>query len=142
MWSPEDFPGANNVPWQLLIRARYAHELDAFIASAAVQAIAHVAPQATLKEAAAAAFGAVERSSREPVKVTDKQKLRVLSLVADWEDGDICPKWWPWPPRPHSIDEIGDPAVFLVVREVLDFVGKAGSEQLGAALTSAVGGFA
>jgi hypothetical protein len=29
MWDVDRFPGAEHVPWQLLIRARYAHELDA-----------------------------------------------------------------------------------------------------------------
>ena len=32
MWDPEGFPGADTVPWPLLIRARYQFELDAVIA--------------------------------------------------------------------------------------------------------------
>jgi len=37
MWDPEHVPGVDHVPWQLLIRARFAHELDAVLASVVVE---------------------------------------------------------------------------------------------------------
>jgi hypothetical protein len=41
----------------------------------------------------------------------DMAKSSMGGLISSWEDGDICPPWWPWPwpgPRPNW-EEIFDP---------------------------------
>ena len=42
MFNPDDFVSARDIPWQLLIRAKYTYEIDALIASTVVRAVAVV----------------------------------------------------------------------------------------------------
>lgn len=138
MWSPEDFPGADSVPWQLLIRARYAHELDAILASVVVNSLGHrLAP-----ERAVALVSSV-KSTHDKARASAAQKVGALSLLADW-DGELCPKNWPrrWPPRKRGFEELEDPLTTLGVgraMELLTFASPALQETLGTQLQNLTG---
>ena len=73
MWTPDDFPGADNVPWQLLIRARFAHEIDAIIGSIAINAVGRVAAADVVAKVVQVANESV--AGREPVKTGPRQVL-------------------------------------------------------------------
>lgn len=128
MWDPDNFPGADNVPWQLLIRARFVHELDAILASvvvARVGAVASVEITRKVAEVAAQAVGA------EREKVTAGTKVRAVSAVADFDDW--CGTPWPrrWPPKSHGVfDDLSDPMAGLVIEQALSMVRAGGSEAL------------
>ena len=63
MWTQDDFPGADHVPWQLLIRARFVHEIDAVIAS---RVVTRLAPALGREKAVRlAAAGTVRRGKEE-----------------------------------------------------------------------------
>ena len=62
MWDPENFPGADHVPWQLLIRARFAYEIDAALASVIVSRIGAVASTEITYKVAEVAMGAVSQA--------------------------------------------------------------------------------
>ena len=141
MWDPDNFPGADNVPWQLLIRARFAHELDAVLASVVVARVGAVASYEVTRQVAEVAAKAV---TAERVKVTSNGKLR--AITAAWEFDDWCGTWWPrpWPPKKQgSFDDLYDPITVLVIEQALEMVRAGGSEDLvkslGEALTE-VGG--
>lgn len=89
--------------WQPIIRARYAHEIDAFVAASIVRELGrHGNRRLTRRVAAAAAVGiAAEHGDREPA---DASRLAALIAAADWDDG-ICPAWWPWRAAPADGDE-------------------------------------
>jgi hypothetical protein len=130
MWTQDDFPGAQSVPWQLLIRARYADEIDALIASTVVRAVAVVASRDLTQKVAEAAVSGV-RASKAGVEASDSQRVAFLSAAADWEDGGICPPWWPWHgPRPHYVDEISDPLVSVVLQRAGALVAAGASDAL------------
>ena len=59
MWDSDNFPGADNVPWQLLIRARFAHEIDAILASVVVARVGAVASVDITRQVAAVAQGVI-----------------------------------------------------------------------------------
>lgn len=143
MWTQDDFPGAGNVPWQLLIRARYAYEIDALIASTVVRAVAVVGSRELTAKVAEAATAGVHASKRDE-EATDGQRISFLSAAADWEDGGICPPYWPWHgPRPHYVDEISDPIVAVVLERASALVAAGASEHLQASLGQVLqGGFA
>jgi hypothetical protein len=136
MWSSEDFPGAAHVPWRLLIRARYAHEIDAVVASVAVAAVAAVAPRSVVEATARAATVVGERKP-----ATAEQRLAALSAVADFEEfcGTYPHHWWGPGPRPHYLDEVGDAITPLVLDQVALLVERAGSGGLRNALGGALG---
>lgn len=138
MWDIDNFPGADKVPWQLLIRARFAYEIDAVVASRVVHTLAGVLPRAAAVEFARAATRSVSAASREPVE--RETAARALIALADFDDwcGTVWPRWpWPWPPvpgpwpDPRGIDierfgEILDPIVVIAfdrARELVDAVG-------------------
>ena len=137
MWSADDFPGAGEVPWRELIRARYEYQIDAIVASVVTRAVANVANVELAAEVAKAAIEAA-RFDGEPVEAPAERRLGMLETIADW-DGDLCPRF-PWPPKPHRFDELGDPMVSLVLQNALTLVGAAGSEQLQKILGSALEG--
>ena len=135
MWSAEDFPGAEEVPWPELIRARYQFEVDAIVASIVTRAVAQVAaPELSEFVAKAAVEGA--RFNGERVEAPAEGRLGMLSIIADW-DGDLCPRFW-WPPRRHRDDELGDPLVNVVLDKAVSLVETAGSEQLQKVLGTAL----
>jgi hypothetical protein len=142
MWDPDSFPGADAVPWQLLIRARYANEVDALVASVVVRQVARFASVKVTEQLTASAGEGLALSPRDEVGA--EQRVGALSAVADFDE--ICPRNWPfrWPPRPHGFDDLSDPISAVVVAGALDLVRSAGSEALnktlGEALTQ-VGGF-
>jgi hypothetical protein len=128
MWDPDSFPGADHVPWQLLIRARFAHELDAVLASVVVARVGAVASVDITRKVAEVATQAVT-ADRE--KVTAATKVRALAAAADFDDW--CGTPWPrhWPPKPHGVlDDLSDPLVGLVVEQALTMVRAGGSEGL------------
>jgi hypothetical protein len=134
MWTQDDFPGAKGVPWQLLIRARYTYEIDALIASTVVRAVAVVGSRELTQKVAEAANAGV-RASKRDVQATDAQRVSFLGAAADWEDGGICPPWWPWHgPRPHYVDEFGDSLVAVVLQQASALVAAGGSQHLQGAL--------
>jgi hypothetical protein len=140
MWSAEDFPGAGEVPWQELIRARYQFEVDAIVASLVMRAVAVVGSGELSAEVTKAALEGAQFDS-ERQEAPAERRLALLETVADW-DGDLCPRFW-WPPRPHRDDEIGDPMVNVVLENAANLVFSAGSETLQKVLGSALqqGGF-
>jgi len=138
MWSQEEFPGAREVPWQLLIRARYTYEIDALIASTVVRAVATVGAQELTENVAEAARAGVAASERG-VRASAEQRTAFLDAAADWEDG-ICPPWWPWPgPRPHYVDGLGDPISAIVLASAVTLVTQGGSPALHTTLGSVLG---
>jgi hypothetical protein len=129
MWDPDSFPGADHVPWQLLIRARYAHELDAVLASVVV---ARVGAVASVEIARKVAEVATHGLSPDAEKVTASTKVRALSAAADFDDW-WCGTPWPrhWPPKPHGVfDDLSDPLAELVIDQALTMVRAGGSEAL------------
>jgi hypothetical protein len=129
MWDPENFPGADNVPWQLLIRARFAHEIDAVLASVVAARVGAVAP---VQVAARVVEAALHARGADIEKVTAATKVRALSAAADFDDW-WCGTPWPrhWPPKPHGIfDDLGDPIAPLVIEQALAMVRAGGSEAL------------
>ena len=58
MWSQEDLP-TGNIPWQLRIRARYVHEVDAVLGSVIVQTLQGVASREVTVAVSLAANAAV-----------------------------------------------------------------------------------
>jgi hypothetical protein len=132
MWSQDDFPGAEHVPWQLLIRARYAYEIDALVASTIVNSVALFGSREQSLAVAAAASDYVQRSKAAGEPATNEQKVGFLSTVADW-DGPWCGNNppWPWPfhgPRRDWQEEVGDPLIAVVFARAADLVNAAGSQ--------------
>ena len=129
MWDPDNFPGADHVPWQLLIRARYAHELDAVLASVVVDRIGAVASVEITRRVAEVAAQAIT-ADRE--KVSAATRVRAMSAAADFDDW-WCGTTWPrhWPPKPHDLfDDLSDPVAGLVIEQALAMVRGGGSEAL------------
>lgn len=131
MWTPEDFPGADHVPWQLLIRARFAHEVDAVVASVAlsrVAALTSVDVARTLVETAGVTAGR-DKASPETV-------LTAMNAVLDFDDWcGTVPRPWPWPRR-RGFEELSDPLAGLVAEQAHGLVMTAGSPELQASLGS------
>jgi hypothetical protein len=137
MWTPDDFPGADNVPWQLLIRARFAHEIDAIIASLVVNQLG-----ARLGRAQATRLVEAAVVKRGKDTATAEQKVAVISQLADW-DGEICPPNWPfrWPPKKRGFEELSDPITVIGLARAQELVGLA-SPQLKQQFGDALGGVA
>lgn len=166
MWTVDDFPGADNVPWPLLIRARLVRDLDAFVATTVVHQVAQVASREVTTRIAEAAAEGMRAAPAE--KVNRTARVDALDAVAAFID--ICPPWpWPWPrpPRPpwpwpwpgpgnyppgpypwfegqeHPWAKIGSPYQGAVLAGALDLVTRVGSqqlqEQLGGALKEQLG---
>ena len=141
MWTVEDFPGADKVPWQLLIRARFVRDVDAFVATAVVGQVAHVASLDVATRVAEAAAGALRGMPAE--KLGRAARGDAFGAIADFID--ICPPWPPWPwPRPwpgpwpwpwadgrdDPFAQVGTPYEGIVLQGALDLLGRAGSPQL------------
>lgn len=142
MWTIDDFPGANNVPWQLLIRARYVHEIDAVVASLVFNQVAAVASTEIAAHVAEAGRRTVHTSDR----ATAEQKLTAMSAIMDW-DGPVCgtryPGWWHHGPGPR-FEGLSDPIAGVAFARAAELVNRAGSEELqkslGSVLTEGVAG--
>lgn len=151
MWTAEDFPGADKVPWQLLIRARLVREVDAFVATTIVGEVARVASTDVAVRVATAASEALRQSPAK--KVPGEVRIAAASAVADFID--ICPPWpwpwpwpwpgpgpwpgpWPWADREGRWEQVGHPYESLVLQGALELLDTAGSgplqEQLGGVL--------
>ncbi len=138
MFNPDSDIDLGKIPWQLLIRARYADEIDTIIASTITREVAeHGSRDLALKVARAAFAGVADGGAR--TELSDSFRLIALNAVADWEDGGICPAGWPWHgPRPHYVDEISDPIVMRVLEQGIALVTKAGSRELHESLLPAL----
>ncbi|MCS0500430.1 hypothetical protein [Protaetiibacter mangrovi] len=137
MWTPDDFPGADHVPWQLLIRARFVREIDAVVASQVVRALGAVIPAKAAVELSHAATRAVAAAPEE--RIGAEGSVRAMSAYADFDDwcGTRWPHW-PFPVPPRRIDELVDPIAVAVLGRARDFVAAAGSPELQKGLGSAL----
>jgi hypothetical protein len=128
MWDSEHFP-TGNVPWQLLIRARTASEIDAVVSSMVVARISEVASLDVARLVAGAATRAAGASQE---KATPAQMVAALSAAADfdeWYCGTPYPRHWPHR-RGDLFDEVSDPITALVVDGARQLVEAGGSEAL------------
>lgn len=142
MWTQDDFPGADKVPWQLLIRARFVDEIDAIVAHTVVQALAPLMSKERAHNLAGVAAKAALTDRAERVELDIDQRMTGLSAFCDYDD-ELCPRWWPgppFPPRKRWFGEFDDPAILLALDSVQALVRGAGSEQLGKALEGVIGG--
>jgi hypothetical protein len=137
MWDIDNFPGADHVPWQLLIRARLVREIDAVIASTVVRNLAEVASSKVTAGVTRAAQAGLEEGNRE--QATSEQRLAAIAAALDFDDWcPTRPRHWPWPgPRPH-FEDLTDPVADVVIAQALELVRRAGSEQLQKSLGSAL----
>jgi len=128
MWDPEHFPGADNVPWPLLIRARYQFELDAVIASTIVRNISALGSEAMASKVAVAATQAVAASREANGRDKAGRSDTTLSILGEFDDW--CGTRWPrWPgPRP-KYDGL-DPLVIVVADKAFAVLGELGSGHL------------
>lgn len=136
MWDPDNFPGADNVPWQLLIRARFAYEIDAVLASVVVSRVGTVASVDVTRQVAEIAASAV---SGQREKASSSTKLRALSALADFDDW--CGTNWPrpWPPKKNDVfDDLSDPIAGLVIEQAHATVLAGGSDVLQKSLGQAL----
>jgi hypothetical protein len=128
MWDPEHFPGADNVPWQLLIRARYQYELDAVIASTIVRQLSALGSESMAKKVSLAATEAVAASRKANGQDKANRSDSLMSVLGDFDDW--CGTRWPrWPgPRPKSFDL--DPLVIVLADQSIGVLRELGSDQL------------
>jgi hypothetical protein len=132
MYGPDDNIDFSTIPWQLLIRARYAYEVDAVIASIVARQVSAVAPTSIAHAVTAAARESVSTGNRE--YAAPEARVTALSALADWED-NWCGT--PYPHHPH-FGELGDPMSEVVLGQALELVRRAGSEGLQKTLGSAL----
>lgn len=137
-WTFEDYPSADKVPWQVLIRARFVREVDAFVASTIVRQVTQVASVEVAAKIASAGAAATRETTAD--KVSRSTRSEALVAVADFID--ICPPWpwpwpWPWPGpwprfegRENPFEKVGSPYEGIVLDGALDLLGRAGSPQL------------
>lgn len=132
MFAPDDTVDVSKVAWQLLIRARYAYEIDAVIASIVTRQVTAFASTSVAHAVAVAARESVSSSNRE--HAAPEAKLAALAAVADLDD-----TWCgtPYPHHPHFAD-VGDPLSELVISHAFELVRRAGSESLQNTLGSAL----
>lgn len=153
MWDPEHFPGADNVPWELLIRARFVRELDAVVASRITRALAEVLPAKSVARFAQVATAAAAKSAFD--EVDGETTKRALVAFTEFDDWCGTGRWrWPFPwPRPNWDEllrealrnEFVDPLAVATIDRARTFLEGAGSpdfqKQLGAALDDVAGSF-
>jgi hypothetical protein len=130
VWGPDDVPDFRATPWQLLIRARYVHELDAVLASMVVNKLEPYASREAVRTLASAAHVlGVDR----PEEASAEQRMAVLDAVLEWEDwpcGTPVPgHHGPVGPR-RVFDDIGDPMAGVLFAKSSELVERAGSEAL------------
>jgi len=136
MWDIDNFPGADHVPWQLLIRARLVDEIDAVLASAVVRQVSAVASSKVAHAVATAAEAGIVGGIRE--RATAEQ--RVAAFDAALEFDDWCGTPWPhrWPGPKPKFGDLFDPMAEVVFGRALDLVQNGGSEVLQKTLGSAL----
>lgn len=136
MWDPENFPGADNVPWQLLIRARFVHEVDAVLASVVVSRVGSVASVEVVRRLTEAAGQGLARDFE---RTSSSGRVRALSAAADFDDWCGTPWPRPWPPRRNpAFDDLADPVMPMVVAQAHRLVMSGGSEALQKSLGEAL----
>lgn len=143
MWDPEHFPGADNVPWQLLIRARFQFEVDAVLASTIVSQIGPRVAEGLANQLAVAGAQGVAGSIKEPTRAKPRSG-ELVTMLGDWDDwcGTKWPRWpFPWPgPRRDWLD----PSAVLLAGKAVKLLELGGSpglqEQLGGVLQEIVAG--
>lgn len=136
MWSQEDYP-TGSIPFQLLIRARYLHEVDAVLGSVIVQTLRGVASRevtvAVSRAANATVFG------RQDEKADAEHTLSAMRALADFDDW--CGNGWHYGrgPHPHGLEGVDDPIASIVLSRAADLVRIAGSEALQTSLGRLLG---
>jgi len=135
MWDIDNFPGADNVPWQLLIRARLVDEIDAVLASTVVRQVAAVASTKVTHAVATAAEAGISGVIRE--RATAEQRTAAFDAALEFDDW--CGTPWPhrWP-KPKGLADLFDPMAEVVFGRALDLVQQGGSEALQKTLGSAL----
>lgn len=144
MWDPEHFPGADNVPWELLIRARYQFEVDALVASVIVRNVAALGTAAIAVDLGAAASKAVALSREANGRKKVVKGGAAFALVAEFDDwcGTHWPRW-PWPfPGPDPRFDVLDPIVVVLADKALGMLEAIGSPQLQEGLNGSLGNLA
>ncbi|MGY2877012.1 hypothetical protein ACVW00_004202 [Marmoricola sp. URHA0025 HA25] len=136
MWDIDNFPGADHVPWQLLIRARQVREIDAVLASVIVEQVGAVASGKVTHLVASAAQASIAGGNREPA--TSEQRIAAFDAALDFDDWrcGTVPRRWPGP-RPR-FEDLSDPITDVVISRAVDLVQRAGSEELQKSLGSAL----
>lgn len=137
MWTQDSFPGADKVPWQLLIRARYQDEIDAVVAHSVLVGLAPLLSREKAYRLGEMAAEVTRRDGSKRLELEPTQKLAALDSFVEW-DGEICPPWpwpipWPpapWPPVPFRFDDFDDPALSLAVDAAHSLLRGAASEQV------------
>jgi hypothetical protein len=128
MFTPDDFPGADRIPWQLLIRARTEYDVTLVAASVIARAVAgHASVDVARKVASVVReVGPKQEDSRA---LDPKQHIANLLAFADFDD--ICPP--PWHPQgPHHVfDEFGDALAYVVIPAAITLTAAIGGESLG-----------
>ncbi|MDO9455195.1 hypothetical protein [Nocardioides sp.] len=142
MYTADDFPGAGNIPWQLLIRARYAFEIDAVLASVVVARVGALTSVDVARKLVDAAGVKAGGDKAEPGAV-----LGALRATLDFDDwcGTNWPRRWPPKPRGRDFDDLSDPIVPLVAERALELLTAGGSPDLQGSLgqvLAEVGGIA
>jgi hypothetical protein len=143
MWDPEHFPGADHVPWQLLIRARYQFEVDAVVASVIVRNITALGTANIADEVAVAATKAVAASREANGRKKVTKVGAAMSIVGEFDDwcGTRWPRPWPWPgPGPRF--EGLDPLVIVLADRAIGVLDAVGSPQLQEGLKDTLGNIA
>lgn len=139
MWTQDNFPGADKVPWQVLIRARYQDEIDAVVAHSVLVGLAPFLSKDNAYRLAKMAAEVTQRDGSKRSELKPDRKLAALDSFVEW-DGDICPPWprrwplpWPptpWPPAPFRFDDFDDPALSLAVDAAHSLLRGAASEHV------------
>ena len=137
MWTSDDFPGADNVPWQFLIRARTQFEVDSIVASQIVRTVSGLASSVVAAEFAAAATRAVVYS-RETQSANKPHDIRAAVIALD-DYWDWCGTRWPRPFPPKRGFDFTDPLVISVADRAIDLLRTAGSPELQDALSKELG---
>lgn len=140
MWDVDNFPGAGNVPWQLLIRARVQREIDAAVATAVTRIVGQCA---SAHVAARVARAAVEGVSGGPVRsepTSSDQRANAIVKLIEFDDYCGTGVRQFHPPHPHGswLDEFGEASAAVVLPAAVDLVRAVGSDHLVATLGAAL----
>lgn len=128
MFTLDDFPGADRIPWQLLIRARTEYDVTLVAVSVVARAVAaHASVEVARKVASVVREVGPKQEDFKPL--APEQHIATLRAFADFDD--ICPP--PWHPHgPHHIfDEVGDALAYVVIPAALTLTEAVGGESLG-----------
>lgn len=143
--SDGDWSDTDGLPIELVIKMKYAYQLDAITAGIILKRIAPLLPAKQVEKFAGTMVGTAARIARsgstERTEVSAEQILETARAIADFDD--LCPPpppWpWPWPwrnakPEPEPWRIWGLAEVALVIPAAVDLITAIGSRQLQEAL--------